>query len=93
MGVFGSYILFYKEKIFVDQPIIEIIRLIDIRQREIDYTESQLGSEWRYCDLEARDVFRAGISASILKCIAGFNYHGKRYKIINKRMTRDEYPR
>jgi len=37
IGVFSSYALFYKEKIFVDQLIMEIIRLIDIRQSEIDY--------------------------------------------------------
>jgi len=31
--------------------------------------------------------------ASILKCITSFNHHGKRYKIINKRMTRYKCPR
>ena len=82
--MFGSYALFYKKMIFVDQPITEIMRLINARQSEIDYTDSQFGSNWKYCDFKVRNVFRSVMSASMLKCIAGFNYHKKQSKIFNK---------
>ena len=45
MDVFGSYAVFYKEKIFVDWSITEVVRLIDARQRKIDCAESQLGKD------------------------------------------------
>jgi len=93
MGVFGSYAVFYKEKIFVDQPITEVVRLIDARQSEINYAKSQLGEDWSYCDFEAWDIFKGRISVSILKCITGFNHYNKQSKMINNNLTGDECPR
>ena len=40
MSVFGSYAVFYKEKIFSDRSITKVVRLINARQSKIDYAES-----------------------------------------------------
>ena len=42
-------------------------------------------SEW--IDMEARKVFKSGVSSSMLKCAYGYNHCGTKQKIINENKT------
>jgi len=83
----GNYQLLPKEKC-INNNISETIYIA-----EYDYTLNKLGSDIEYIDLEARDYFYEGVLLSKLKCITGFNYHGKRNKIINDGLIKNECPR
>ena len=43
-------------------------------------------------DAEVQNFFSAGLLADRMKCIIGFNYHGKRNRAINQGKIDDIYP-
>jgi len=88
---FRSYALFYKGKL-ADRLISEVIRLIDAEKAVIDYTLEQVRVNAQYCDMNARKIFLAGLSASMMKCIAGINLHRERNAQINYGLVISEYP-
>ena len=68
--------LIHNNKI-TDNMIIKVVRIIDVKNAELQYTKSQLGSNVEYVDINARNTFGEGASTSKLKCISGFNHHGR----------------
>ena len=88
----GSYAITINNKIF-DRSIFILIRICDVMASKESYTREHLGLNYHKVDIEARDYFHAGVSTSTLKCIAGFNQHGNRNRIINRYIILAECPR
>lgn len=61
-----------------------LIAKIDSRKHEYQYIKSKYSPYHLLVDLEARAIASAVLSTSELKCIAGFNQHAVRDKILNR---------
>ena len=89
---FGMYTLMQQEQLR-DNTITEAIRAIDAVNEEKLYAVSQLGPNVEFIDLEVRNYFSEGASASKLKYIVKVNYYGKRSICINKGIVSKICPR
>ena len=58
------------------QSINELIREIDWKNEEDMYTTKKYKEKSEWIDMEARKVFKGGISSSMLKCAYGYNHCG-----------------
>ena len=43
--------------------------------------------------MDVRNYFHEGVGARILKCIIGYNHHGKRNQIVNNGLVENKCPR
>ena len=66
------YTMIYKWTV-ADKAVSKVIRLINAIEIEQEYAEEQLGPEWIYYNLEVREFFQGGVSASRVKCAVGYN--------------------
>ena len=85
----GKYTLKYKG-VIADRIITEQIRIIDILTSECSYIRDQLDSQAELVDVHTRRCYPSRILVAKMKIIAGFNYHGKRSRQINKGMDSQE---
>ena len=70
-----------------NRGIKEIIQKIDSKKNVIEAIMQLFGKNHIIIDLESRDIFKAGVIRSTLKCIIGYNYYGKCHEIINLNTT------
>ena len=56
---------------------------IDSKKNAIDATVQLFEDNHVMIDLESREIFKAGVTQSALKCVTRYNHCRKRYKIIN----------
>ena len=49
--------------------------------------------KYELIDVSARNCFHRGIRNGILKCVAGFNHHGKRNEKVNEGLISNKCPR
>ena len=89
---FGVYSMFYQETYF-DMKVSEMVRMIDAKRVEKEYTTMQLGSRAELVNIEVRNYFYEGSIPSLLKCFTCFNYYSSRNNKINQRLTIIEYLR
>ena len=66
-----------------EKAVAEIAKINESDRHARAYLQHKFGEHWNLIDSEARDAFTC-CNSSMLKCIAGFNQHGKRIKEMNK---------
>ena len=53
--------------------------------------QRECGVHWECVDTDTRDSFLHSV-ASMVKCAVGVNMHGEKFKLIDKRNKKYEYP-
>lgn len=76
----GSILRYGKRQ---DRSINALIRQEDVFQCTTRYIHQKFPLYANLIDIKARDVFGAGLVNHELKCITGFNHHGRREALIN----------
>ena len=77
----------------IDKNINVLIREIDAKHCEEMAAKERVKEGWEWVDQDARNCFHGGVGARTLKCVYGFNHHGKRNTLINKGMVDSKCPR
>ena len=77
----------------VDKNINVMIREIDAKKSEEEAVKEKAGDKWTWVDVEARNCFYGGVGIGTLKCVNGYNHHGKRDGTINKGLVPTKCPR
>ena len=76
------------------RSIKEVVRIIDTRENEEEYTKKKYGHRKEFIDIEARNLFKIGkVTTSMIKCAHRFNHYGLREAMINNNMVETAYPR
>ena len=81
-GYILPLVILHKNQI-KNNTIIELVRVTDAKESELEYAITQLGSGLDYIDLEACNTFNEGVSIAKLKYMAGYNHHSKRNVMFN----------
>jgi len=77
----------------VDKNINVLIREIDAKHCELISVKERVKEGWEWVDREARNCFNSGVGVGTLKCVYGYNHHGKRNSKINKGLVETKCPR
>jgi hypothetical protein len=77
----------------IDKNVNVLVREIDAKQCELISVKERVKEGWEWVDLEARNCFNSGVGAGTLKCVYGYNHHGKRNGKINKGLVQTKCPR
>ena len=81
-----------KDRKIIARSINEIIRIVDVREYELEYIKEKHSEYWELIHLNAREVFSAGTIIRVLtKCIYRFNQYGIKDATINKVNSIKEY--
>ena len=70
-----------------------LIREVDAKKSELEAIKEKVKEKHEWVDRDARNCFHRGVGAGTLKCIMGYNYHGRRNKLVNKELTGSKCPR
>ena len=71
----------------------EVLRIIDVREKEKEYVSLKYGYRKEFIDMEARNVFQTGkVTSSMIKCAHRFNHYGLGEAIINNNMVESMCP-
>ena len=82
----GIVILVKKESI-LDKNINVLIRELDTKESEEIAMKDAAKEYWEQIDSNARNYFYRGVGARTLKCMLGYNHHGKWNCMVNKGLT------
>ena len=76
-----------------DKSASTLIREIDAIKHEEEAAKEVGKDKWEWLDVEARNSFAGGVGIGTLKCVTGFNHHGRRGNIINNGLCSSKCPR
>lgn len=77
----------------VDKNINVLVRELDAKKNKLEAIKEKVKEKHEWVDINVRNCFRGGVGVGTLKCIVGYNHHGKRNKLVNKGLTEDKCPR
>jgi len=77
----------------LDKNINMLIREIDASKNEEEAIKEKIAEKHEWIDKEVRNCFHGGVGNGTLKCVVGYNHHGRRNKAINNGLVSSKCPR
>ena len=81
---FGKWLMIIKDSM-MERPVRESVRTSNAIASEINYLIDKRAQHYALIDIDDRNVFSKGITASEIKLLAGFNMHETMDLSINKK--------
>ena len=86
MTKYRTFVMIVNSRI-IDKAFRKAIRVINAQTVELNYITLKYLEYYNLIDIEARNMFKKGLSLLVLKCCYSFNMYGIRDDIINAEKT------
>ena len=79
-------------EMILDKSINVLMRELDAKKNEQEAIKEKVSKNHEWVNVFTRNYFHGGVGVGTLKCVVGYNYHGKRNRLVNKGLTNDKCP-
>jgi len=64
-------------EMILDKNINVLVRELDAKKNKQEVIKEKVSDKYKWVDTCARNCFHGGVGVSTLKCVVGYNHHGK----------------